>query len=99
MRREMRGKSVKGKDKRIPFMKLSGSGNDFILIDNRERVVAPRRAGALAAKGCGHRMSGGGDGLILIQGPRRAGFRGACFNADRHTGSFTVNRAPRADPG
>ena len=41
---EMRGKSVKGKDKPIPFMKLSGSGNDFILIDNRERVVAARRA-------------------------------------------------------
>src|SRR5881296_1404024 len=82
MRREMRGKSVKGKDKPIPFMKLSGSGNDFILIDNRERVVAPRRAGALAAKVCAHRMSVGGDGLILIERSRRADFRWRLFNAD-----------------
>ncbi|TLY40064.1 MAG: hypothetical protein E6K61_08015 [Nitrospirae bacterium] len=69
----------KVKDKPIPFMKLSGSGNDFILIDNRERVVAPRRAGALAAKVCAHRMSVGGDGLILIERSRRADFRaGRC---------------------
>src|SRR5438094_9653659 len=71
----------KVKDKPIPFMKLSGSGNDFILIDNRERVVAPRRAGALAAKVCAHRMSVGGDGLILTERSARADFRCRLFTA------------------
>ncbi|OLB57157.1 MAG: diaminopimelate epimerase [Nitrospirae bacterium 13_2_20CM_2_62_8] len=89
----MRGKSVKGKDKPIPFMKLSGSGNDFILIDNRERVVAPRRAGALAAKVCAHRMSVGGDGLILIERSRRADFRWRLFNADGSEAAFSGNGA------
>src|SRR5207244_11476409 len=93
MRREMRGKSVKGKDRPVPFMKLSGSGNDFILIDNRERVVAPRRAGALAAKVCAHRMSVGGDGLILIERSRRANFRWRLFNADGSKAEFSGNGA------
>jgi diaminopimelate epimerase len=93
MRRETRGKSVKGKDKPIPFMKLSGSGNDFILIDNREGIVAPRRGGALAAKVCAHRMSVGGDGLILIEHSRRADFRWRLFNADGSEAAFSGNGA------
>ena len=36
--------SVRSQKQPIPFMKLSGSGNDFILIDNRDRVVDPKRA-------------------------------------------------------
>src|SRR2546430_14539185 len=83
----------KVKDKPIPFMKLSGSGNDFILIDNRERVVAPRRAGALAAKGCAHRMSVGGDGLILIERSRRADFRWRLFHADGSGAAFSGDGA------
>src|SRR5947199_9298117 len=81
----------KVKDKPIPFMKLSGSGNDFILIDNRERVVAPRRAGALAAKVCAHRMSVGGDGLILIERSRRADFRWRLFIADGSEDAISGN--------
>src|SRR2546421_12963260 len=86
----------KVKDKPIPFMKLSGSGNDFILIDNRERVVAPRRAGALAAKGCAHRVSVGGDGLILIERSRPADFRGRLFNADGSEAAFSGHGGPCA---
>lgn len=77
----------------IPFMKLSGSGNDFILIDNRTRVVDPRRAGALAAKVCAHRLSVGGDGLILIERSRRADFRWRLFNADGSEAAFSGNGA------
>jgi diaminopimelate epimerase len=83
----------KAKDMPIPFMKLSGSGNDFILIDNREQIVAPRRAGALAAKVCAHRMSVGGDGLILIERSRRAHFRLRLFNADGSEAAFSGNGA------
>lgn len=77
----------------IPFMKLSGSGNDFILIDNREKVVDPKRAGPLAAKVCAHRLSVGGDGLILIERSRRADFRWRLFNADGSEAEFSGNGA------
>lgn len=79
--------------KPIPFMKLSGSGNDFILIDNRTKVVDPKRAGALAAKVCTHRMSVGGDGLILIERSRKADFRWRLFNADGSEAEFSGNGA------
>jgi diaminopimelate epimerase len=84
---------VRKKEKPIPFMKLSGSGNDFILIDNRRRVVEPRKASALAAKVCTHRLSVGGDGLILIERSRRADFRWRLFNADGSEAGFSGNGA------
>lgn len=74
-------------------MKLSGSGNDFILIDNRERLVDSKRAGVLSAKVCAHRMSVGGDGLILIERSRRADFRWRLFNADGSEAEFSGNGA------
>ena len=91
---DSKGISVKhGQQKPIPFMKLSGSGNDFILIDNRKRVVDPKRAAALSAKVCAHRMSVGGDGLILIEPSRRADFRWRLFNADGSEAEFSGNGA------
>jgi diaminopimelate epimerase len=74
-------------------MKLSGSGNDFILIDNRQGLVDPRHAGAFAAKLCVHRMSVGGDGLILIERSRHANFRWRLFNADGSEAEFSGNGA------
>lgn len=74
-------------------MKLSGSGNDFILVDNRRGIVSPERAGALAAKVCRHRVSVGGDGLILIERSRRADFRWRLFNPDGSEAEFSGNGA------
>jgi len=79
--------------KPIPFMKLSGSGNDFILVDNRKKVVDPKTAGALAAKVCAHRLSVGGDGLILIEPSRKADFRWRLYNADGSEAEFSGNGA------
>lgn len=79
--------------KPIPFMKLSGSGNDFILVDNREGIVPSKRASGLAAKVCAHRMSVGGDGLIFIERSRRADFRWRLFNADGSEAEFSGNGA------
>jgi diaminopimelate epimerase len=80
-------------EKPIPFMKLSGSGNDFILIDNRERRLNGRQASQLAAKVCPHRMSVGGDGVILIELSRRADFKWRLFNADGSEAEFSGNGA------
>jgi diaminopimelate epimerase len=74
-------------------MKLSGSGNDFIVVDNRRRLLDASRAGALAGKVCAHRLSVGGDGLILIEPSRRADFRWRLFNADGSEAEFSGNGA------
>lgn len=83
----------KEQNKPIPFMKLSGSGNDFILVDNRRGIVDGNWASALAAKVCTHRLSVGGDGLILIERSRKANFRWRLFNADGSEAEFSGNGA------
>ncbi len=50
----------------IHFTKLSGSGNDFVFIDNRTGIVAPDQASGLAKAVCRHRLSVGADGIVLI---------------------------------
>ena len=51
----------------LSFHKLSGAGNDFILIDNREEKVTAAEAPELAKRLCARGMSIGADGLILIE--------------------------------
>ena len=56
----------------IQFVKLSGSGNDFICIDNRDGRFDPLLASAewvsqLAQVVCQRRLGVGGDGLIFAQ--------------------------------
>jgi diaminopimelate epimerase len=74
--------------KKIPFWKMSGSGNDFILIDNRHGALKEfkgRKLNRFAAGVCTHRLSVGGDGMILIERTarsREAHFRWRLFNAD-----------------
>jgi diaminopimelate epimerase len=60
---------------------MSGAGNDFIVIDDRESVVG-NDARELAKQLCRRRLSIGADGLILIVPSTRAEFRMRYFNAD-----------------
>ncbi len=66
---------------KIPFYKISGSGNDFILIDNREGLVKGD-ASQFAAKVCRRKFSAGADGLILIEPSDKADFRWRFYNSD-----------------
>jgi len=66
----------------IPFWKLSGSGNDFILIDHRKPFIAPGEMRDLVSKLCRRGMSVGADGVILIQTSERADYDWHYFNAD-----------------
>ena len=82
--------------KTIQFFKMSGSGNDFIIIDNRRKALKGRRLNRLAATLCTHRLSIGGDGLILIEpakNPRKAQFRWRLFNADGTEAEMSGNGA------
>jgi len=67
---------------KIPFVKMSGSGNDFILIDHRKPLVPIDQMSALARSLCRRRVSVGADGLIFIEPSEKADFRWRFFNAD-----------------
>ncbi|MDD5169191.1 MAG: diaminopimelate epimerase [Syntrophales bacterium] len=70
----------------IDFFKMSGSGNDFILIDNREQIVETNIGTMPVVEFvkavCEPKVSLGADGLILIQNSDRADFSWRFFNAD-----------------
>jgi diaminopimelate epimerase len=67
---------------RILFYKMSGSGNDFIVIDNRQKVLDADRLGDFVRRVCTRKMSAGADGLILIEPSSRVNFRWRFFNSD-----------------
>jgi diaminopimelate epimerase len=66
----------------IPFSKLNGSGNDFLLIDARGGVLEGIDRPAFAARVCDRSRSVGADGVILIEASRKADFRWDFYNAD-----------------
>jgi len=68
--------------KGIPFSKLNGSGNDFLLIDDRGDVLRGIDRPSFAAKVCDRSRSIGADGVIVIEPSRRADFRWDFYNAD-----------------
>src|SRR5512142_398069 len=68
--------------KKIPFHKMQGSGNDFILIDNRRAVLKGMDLRKLAMTVCHRHYSVGADGLIVIVPSRKADFKWRFFNAD-----------------
>ncbi len=66
----------------IEFWKMSGSGNDFILIDNRNGRVANDAMGLLVKKICRRRESVGADGVIFLTKSERFNFGWRYLNAD-----------------
>jgi diaminopimelate epimerase len=63
-------------------MKMSGSGNDFILIDHRKPIFSEGQMKEFAQKVCRRRVSVGADGIILVERSERADFKWRYFNAD-----------------
>lgn len=76
---------------KIPFYKMNGSGNDFILIDNRKEVLSGIDLEGFASKVCARRYSVGGDGLILIEESKIADFRCSLYNADGSQAEMSGN--------
>lgn len=65
---------------KIPFTKMHGLGNDFILLDNRKGAY--KNLSKLSKKLCDRRFGVGADQLLLLGNSRRADFRMRIFNAD-----------------
>ena len=66
----------------IPFYKMHGGGNDFVLIDHRARFIPEAEQPGFARRVCHRQVGIGADGLILIEGSDKADFRWRFYNAD-----------------
>lgn len=77
----------------VLFVKMSGAGNDFVLVDNRGGVFVEAEKPRLVRRVCRRRFGVGADGLILIESERRedADFSMRYFNADGSEGELCGN--------
>lgn len=77
----------------INFSKMSGSGNDFIIIDNRRACLDGIDLLPFITSVCRRKMSVGADGLILIEPSDQADFSWRFFNSDGSRAEMCGNGA------
>ncbi len=68
--------------KAIAFSKLNGSGNDFLLIDNRTGGIGDIDRPAFVSKVCDRARSIGADGVIFVEPSKKVDFKWDFYNAD-----------------
>ncbi|MHB9155552.1 MAG: diaminopimelate epimerase [Endomicrobiales bacterium] len=76
--------------KTIAFYKISAAGNDFVMVDNRKKIL-PKNVSSLAQRLCHRKFSIGADGLITLEESRRADFRMKYFNSDGSAAAMCGN--------
>jgi len=79
--------------KKISFYKMSGSGNDFIIIDNRNTIVEEENLIDFIAKVCRRKMSVGADGVILVENSDTVDFKWRFYNSDGSAADMCGNGA------
>lgn len=74
----------------MKFHKMSGTGNDFVLLDNRDGSLGAG-LGGLVARLCHRRNGVGADGVLLLERSDAADFRMRYLNADGGEAAFCGN--------
>ncbi len=74
----------------ISFYKYQGTGNDFLIIDNRSKVF-PKNDANFVKQLCNRRLGIGADGLILLENDMESDFEMVYYNADGRLGSMCGN--------
>ena len=77
----------------IHFYKMSGCGNDFIIIDNRSPVIEEKDLSAFIVGVCRRKMSVGADGIILIENSDTVDFKWRFYNSDGSLAEMCGNGA------
>jgi diaminopimelate epimerase len=66
----------------MKFFKYHGTGNDFIIIDNRSKAVSEKAKPGMARTLCHRHFGVGGDGVILVEESAEADAQMRIFNPD-----------------
>ena len=75
----------------ILFTKMSGSGNDFIIIDNRESLVKNSEKRDFVSSICIPKVSVGADGVIFIENSEKVDFKWDFYNGDGSSAEMCGN--------
>lgn len=77
----------------IPFVKMNGTGNDFILIDGRGDPLDGIDRPDFVRKVCRRREAIGADGVIIIERSNKADFSWDFYNSDGSVAEMCGNGA------